>query len=138
LFLPVAFLCGGLAIHQSVWPYSDTPINSLDIGYYLPTFVLGVALAVTTRHGNFKISDRSATASRLLVTFVIIISTPGTRHILFGIPLRYQLPAWFIHFGLLWSIFIASSLDKESFGKLSGCGAFRGMGAWSYPIYLFH
>lgn len=127
-----------LFLHQTIWPYSSTPINSIDIAYYLPTFAVGVFLAFLPLD-RFKSSSAFEIIGVGGTVFAIVISTPGARHYIFGTALDFRLSSWFIYFGFLWAFFLALILNgKGLFGRCFAHPLMRRIGAWSYPIYLFH
>lgn len=124
---------------QMIWPYANAPINTLNLGYYFITFVTGVALAIIMKASKTSYSHRVVTMVGVAVIFVILLSTPGTRYILFGFPLDYSLSNWFVYFGFIWSFFIYFTLNlKGVYCGLLVSPLLRSLGAWSYPIYLFH
>lgn len=138
LFLAVMLFVIVLGIQQTIWPYADAPINTLELGYYFITFVTGVMLAIAMPLKRLP-SYGAAQVVCVAVICLIMLSTPGARYALFGYPLDYSLSNWFVYFGFIWAFFIYFTLnEKRCYGGLLLSTALRSLGAWSYPIYLFH
>lgn len=147
--LSVAWRIGGVAVifiiflpfiilHQIIWPYSSTPINSIEVAYYLPTFVAGMILAFISLD-KITISPTMEIFVIGLVVSVVALSTPGARYHLFGQALDYSLSSWFVQFGFMWAIFVAFMLNSRGLvAAFFASSLMRKVGAWSYPIYLFH
>ena len=79
-----------LGIQQTIWPYANALINTLDLGYYFTTFVIGVMLAIALPSKNLSFYGAAHVVS-LAVICLIMLSTPGARYALLGYPLDYSL-----------------------------------------------
>ena len=96
-------------------------------------------LSIAIKTSKHLPSHRATTLVGVGVIFVILLSTPGARYILFGYPLDYSLSNWFVYFGFIWSFFIYFTLNLNGvYGGLLVNPPLISLGAWSYPIYLFH
>lgn len=127
-----------VVLHQIMLPYSSTPINSIDVAYYLPTFIAGMVLAFVP-FGKIKISSMMEIFFIALAAIVVALSIPGARYYLFGWTLDYSLSSWFVQFGVGWAIYVAVMLNaKGVFAVFFASSLMRKIGSWSYPIYLFH
>ena len=136
--LMFVFLIILIIFHQVIWPYWNTSINSIYVAYYLPTFITGMFLAVIPLY-KLKVSSALEMFVVGFVVIVVVLSTPGARYHLFGQPLDYSLSSWFVYFGFVWALFVAFMLNARGFfAKFLASSLIRKMGAWSYPIYLFH
>lgn len=136
--LIIIFFLAFIILHQIIWPYTSTPINSIQEVYYLPTFIAGMILAFISLD-KIKISSTMEIFVIGLAVSVVALSTPGARYHLFGQALDYSLSSWFIQFGFVWAVFVAFMLNARGFvAAFFASSLMRKIGAWSYPIYLFH
>lgn len=136
--LSLLLIVAMLFVHQLIWPYGVTPINTINVNYYLPTFVFGVLLAFVPMQ-KLKISVVLSFIGSMTFVIVLLISTPGARLFLFGTPLDFRLSTWFVYYGAFWAIFIAFALTDSAFlGVFFTTPVMRLIGSWSFSIYLFH
>lgn len=138
--VPTLLLCATLILgHQLVWPYWDTPDNSVLTRWYLPSFILGCYIAVLMPEVRKNINERNATLVGFFVITMLVALTPGVRNYIFGMPFDRWLMDKFVFLSALWALFLLFHADgKGLFGRVLKHKVFVKLGAWSYSIYLIH
>jgi peptidoglycan/LPS O-acetylase OafA/YrhL len=136
-----AFVAGAIAASSWLWPPSETPLNSLNLGYYLPVFLLGSYAAVL----DDKFARTAAPKYEFLalgalgIVFLLFASVAGA---LLGEEVD---KAWqhhnYIGFGALWSFVILAMLRSRQNGwlaRLFSSVPLRVIGVVSFSTYLWH
>lgn len=125
--------------HQLIWPYWNTPENSISTHWYIPSFVLGCYAAVAIGSIRTHVTATTALIIAVFVFISLLLLSPGGRNALLGMPFDGWLQNKFILLSVLWTLFILFLAEgKGAVGSLMKTTFFRRVGAWSYSIYLFH
>lgn len=128
-----------VVLHQLAWPYWNTPANSIDTAWYLPSFFIGCYAAIIVDPLSKRISSAVSTLIGVGVLVAFLVLSPGGRLVLLGMPLDGWLMDKFIPLSFLWALFVVALADgKGVIGSILKTGFLRRMGAWSYSIYLIH
>lgn len=136
-----AFVGGAIAASSWLWPPSETPLNSLNLGYYLPIFLLGSYAAVLDNQFSRAASPKFEflALGALGAVFLLFASVAST---LFGEEID---KAWqhhnYVAFGALWSFVILAMLRCPEKGWLAWIFAsvpLRVLGVVSFSTYLWH
>ncbi|MDQ0299623.1 peptidoglycan/LPS O-acetylase OafA/YrhL [Salibacterium salarium] len=132
-----------IVVHQMIFPYTDAVYSSINVFQYLPVFVCGCFTAAF--HILLKKVDISRNVKILfdilciLLIIGIVLLIPGVREYVFGIPTSGYLINWFIHFGLIWSVFILLMLNGYGIvRKFFESKVFIFLGHISFSGYLIH
>lgn len=128
-----------IALQQSIWPFWDTPENSIDTRWYLSSFTIGSFIAVAHHHLRNKLDGRLADICGLFVIVLVVLSFPYLRYLILDMPIDKWLMNKFLWFSILWGLFIL--VLAEGKGRLGGMLrhiVLRKIGEWSYSIYLIH
>ena len=130
-----------IGLTSSIWPPSATPLNSLNLGYYLPVFLLGSYAAVLDARlprARAAVFDALTLAS-LAIVLLLFASVAG---LLLGDALDKD---WqhnsYIGFGFVWSTAVLAALRSVDGGWLAKALAsapMRLIGVVSFSIYLWH
>jgi peptidoglycan/LPS O-acetylase OafA/YrhL len=128
-----------IAIEQLCWPYWHTPINAIEVNYYLTPFTTGVFFAAIYERLKPYATSKNANLIGFATMIGCLVSLPISKLYFFKTPLDLSLANQFIYFGLIWALFIVFTLEgKGLYGRLLCTSFFRMIGKWSYSIYLFH
>jgi len=93
-----------IAAHQVFWPYWQTPENSIQLIWYLPTFLLGTAAAMM-RHRTLDVRSAQP-AIAIAIVALIVLSAPLTLNALFDIPPSRYLMDKHLFFGVGYAVLI--------------------------------
>lgn len=123
---------------QALFPYWRTPTNSIDVLWYLPCFLCGIAAAFVLEDRRWQPGARTADAIGVVCLLLIAVTTPWMQHLLSG---RVLVPIddKFVFLGVLWAQFVLT--QARSAGLLAralGSRALTTVGRASYSIYLMH
>lgn len=128
-----------LIAQQVLWPYWQTPENSAQTRWYLPSFLLGSAAALLLPHLRQLPRARLATPFALTTLLILLLVLPGSRLWLLGTPLSVDLMDKHLYLGLLWTVFLLLLVDGHGLaGRLLSSRPLAWLGAISYSTYLFH
>ncbi|HZX51474.1 MAG TPA: acyltransferase [Pseudomonas sp.] len=129
----------GIYIQQMLWPYWATPQSSIITSWYFSSFLCGTCIAICYRatDGARLAKYRDVLGSLILVA--IIASIPGARYMLLDTPMTNDLLDKHLPLSILWCAFILLFVGGSgTIGELLQHKWIVLVGAWSYPIYLFH
>lgn len=145
--LPVILLTLALiGFCQWMWPPSESTVNEIRVGYYLPIFFMGSMLSVVYRYWqtNRLIENQRIVLFVEILGFLagaaLIVMTPSISSRLFG----QTVPRDFYHkefvlYGLLWSVVVFAAI--AGFGilrRLFELNVLRYLGFISFSMYLLH
>lgn len=137
-----AILLAGIALlvlQQSVWPYWQTPENSADTRWYLPSFLFGILAALLLPYLRSLPRIRLATPFALFTLLILLLALPGSRLWLFNTPLSDDLLDKHLYLGLMWACFTGLLLEGHGLaGRLLCSRPLAFLGIVSYSTYLFH
>jgi peptidoglycan/LPS O-acetylase OafA/YrhL len=118
---------------QGFWPFWKTPINSIQLRWYLGCFLIGINLMVSFED-FVKITQNIRDFLCLLMVVVLILLSPGF-HLQHGNDLANK----FLVVSIIWACFIVCCVQgKGLMGTFLKNSIFFYLGKWSYSIYLFH
>jgi peptidoglycan/LPS O-acetylase OafA/YrhL len=128
-----------IIIHQFFFPFFELKENVIGMMWYIPSFLIGIITSVIYSNKRMKISLLRSDLMVTAVVALIVLSSPGARHALFGTEMTKNLQQQFIPLSLLWAVFLLLLVDgKGLWGKLMASTIFKKLGHWSFSIYLFH
>ena len=128
-----------ILIHQFFYPFFEQKESSIGMMWYIPSFLIGIITSVVYSNKCVKLSALKSNLIVTLVVALIVLSSPGARHAIFGTEMTKDLQQQFIPLSLLWAVFLLLLVDgKGLWGKLMASTAFKKLGHWSFSIYLFH
>ncbi|AUZ55514.1 hypothetical protein B1L07_10930 [Stenotrophomonas acidaminiphila] len=87
---------------QALYPFWMTPENSVQMRWYVASFVIGVACAVLYAQSDEQPSLRRVQLVILLTVALLMLAMPVTRNILFGMPYGPWLRDKFVFISLIW------------------------------------
>lgn len=129
------------ALAQWRWPAAAAPTNGVQLGYYLPVFLGGVAAAWVAR--AWPAQPHRARLWRglgWLVLAGLVLTVPGVWATLTGSSFNPEFNhRWFAGFGLAWALLLLAVLRGG--GGLARCFAsapMRLVGVVSFSLYLWH
>lgn len=125
-------------IHQSIFPFWDLKGNSIEMLWYIPSFLTGIVASIIHEHG-ISIKNWLSTLLIIIIALSFIVSSPGVLYYSFGVEMSNYLQKQFIPLSILWSLFIILLIDgTSSASKFVTASAMNHLGKWSFSIYLFH
>lgn len=133
----VAAVAISVGAHQLSWPYWQTPENSINLAWHLPTFLFG-ATAAYLRHVTFP-RDLAREALPIMILVAVALSAPAVRYAIFDIsPTRYLMDKH-LWMGLAYAVVICCVVSRPTrVTQWFDSGAMIWMGRVSYSTYLFH
>ncbi|WP_137819719.1 acyltransferase [Pseudomonas sp. 2FG] len=135
----VVFTVIFIAVHQALFPFWELQESSIFTSWYVPSFIFGCTGAVIYTKLSTAISGRASLYIGIGILLLMILSSPGARFYLFGIPMTDDLMNKHIPFSLLWLFFIMALIDGRGWlGAVLRTAPISMIGKWSYSIYLFH
>ena len=126
-----------ILVCQALYPFWMTPENSIQMRWYVASFVIGVACAVLYAQSDEQPSLRRVQLVVLLTVALLVLAMPVTRNILFGMPYGPWLRDKFVFISLIWGVFLFFCADRLS-GAGLGRRVFDRIGECSFSIYLIH
>lgn len=136
----ILFLCILIIIFEVIFPYTSFPVNSININWYIPVFLIGVILAYCYKY--FESKQMKNIAFDILFCVVIIlmlISVPYFKSLIFNINPDNYLQNKYLYFAIGWSIIIVSIQNSKYIIKyLNNTKIFMFLGNISFPLYLIH
>lgn len=124
--------------HQSILPFWDLKGNSIEMLWYIPSFLAGIVTSII-HEKEISIKNWISTSSVMIIILSFIVSSPGVLYFLFGVEMSNYLQKQFIPLSILWSLFIILLIDgTSSASKLVTTSTMNFLGRWSFSIYLFH
>lgn len=124
---------------QLWWPYSMTPVNSIDVAWYVPCFMIGVVGSVLYMDIQNILTVRLVNIISVMSIFIIVMFYPSVRNLLTGGDSRTDITKMFIPIGLVWTVFVVASISGRGvLGSILQNAMIRKIGEWSFSIYLFH
>ncbi|MEE3331392.1 MAG: acyltransferase [Myxococcota bacterium] len=141
LWAITALVVAVIAASSWLWPASQTPQNSLNLGYYLPVFLIGSYAAVLDAHLP---ATRSPRFDALVVACFALValsfaSVAGT--LLGEAPDKSWQHHNYIGFGIVWSTLLLATLRSREDGWITRALSsvpLRLVGIISFSIYLWH
>lgn len=128
-----------IGLLQLVWPYWQTPYNSLSTTWYLPCFIWGCAAAVAFDSVRPWVTPQRATLAGTGIVLVMVLVSPWPMHVLFDAPYDTWLRNQFVYLSLLWAVFVLFSADGRGlWGRWLSSLPLRTLGQWGYSLYLIH
>ncbi|ELW7387197.1 acyltransferase [Yersinia enterocolitica] len=128
-----------IVIHQMIYPFFELKESSIGMMWYIPSFLMGIITAVVYSNKKINILPNKSDLIVTIIFSLIVLSSPGARHALFGMEMTKDLQQQFIPLSFLWAIFLLLLVDgKGLWGKLMASTVFKKLGHWSFSIYLFH
>lgn len=121
--------------HQTIWPFWTTPENSIDLVYYLPTFMFGMLTALLAGH---TASTRVLWAAVIGIFAATILVTPAARYILLDLATSRYLMTWQLLFGASFAVLLWCVIGRPRIARIFDVAPLRFAGRVSYPTYLFH
>ncbi|WP_395598299.1 hypothetical protein AB4P95_01225 [Pseudomonas sp. A1437] len=104
-----------ISVHQFVWPYWNTPENSISTLWYIPTFVLGWYAAVSISALRKYINSVSAIFVAVLVILSLFFLVQDEQIPILGMPFYGWLQNKFIMLSFSWMLFLAFLADGRGF-----------------------
>jgi len=141
LWAVTALVVAVIAASSWLWPASETPQNSLNLGYYLPVFLIGSYAAVLDAHLP---AARSVRFDAVVVACfaLVALSFASVAGALLGEALD---KSWqhqnYIGFGIVWSALLLATLRSREDGwiaRVLSSVPLRLVGVVSFSIYLWH
>ncbi|TAK39179.1 MAG: acyltransferase [Lysobacteraceae bacterium] len=129
-----------LALATWAWPPSQTGINDVRLGPYLPLFLAGgAAAAIDLRIGHGGAS-RGWGIAGLLACAAFVLTLPETWAALSGTPVDHKLThTWFVFFGVTWATLLLAVLHGPRWLRAPFAWApMRLLGVVSFSAYLWH
>jgi peptidoglycan/LPS O-acetylase OafA/YrhL len=125
--------------HQIIWPYWHLPESSTETVWYLPSFAIGAACAVTYDVMPRSVSDRTRAFAAVAVLTGVALSTPLLRAIALGQAPTNDLMNKFLFFSLAWGAFVMAVVEGQTaLHVVFARGFLPKVGEWSYSVYLLH
>ena len=122
-------------IHQFFYPYWLLPENSIEVRWYIPAFLVGIAAAFLDR----EVHSRTANICGFAVILIVLLATPFMRQQILGIKPTGYLTNKYLYFCVLWAIFIVTQAQAAGLiGRVMQSRYMAALGHWSYSIYLIH
>jgi peptidoglycan/LPS O-acetylase OafA/YrhL len=120
-----------------LFPARNTPENSIELRWYIPCFMAGMAIAVIKP--SLKSYPWLCTSVNTLI-FCGLVMTTNYFRILIGGP---HDPSWLMNkfppIAIAWSFVVAVNIDIGGiWSKFWNMPLLQATGKWSYSIYLFH
>ncbi|MFW0758498.1 acyltransferase family protein [Pseudomonas sp. H11T01] len=135
--LPASALA--LIVHQVAAPYWETPENSINTYWYLPSFMFGCCAAVFQDFSRKIVTSKTSTVVTVVCVAAIVLMMPWGRNYFFGAPLDNWLQNKFVFLSFILSIFLLFSIDaKGIIGLLLTSPPLKRLREWSFSIYLVH
>jgi peptidoglycan/LPS O-acetylase OafA/YrhL len=124
---------------QWLWPYWETPTANSAVKWYLSCFAMGAIAAMYVEQSARWATARNTDLVAFTFLFVVLLVSPYSRYIFFGVePGRYLLNK-FVYFGVLCAVLVVFVIHgRGMIGVLVGSYFLRQVGRWSYSIYLVH
>ncbi len=138
-FLFCAVACSLIFTVAALYPWWETPENTLQLGYYAGVFIMGSLAAWLHGSKEYKLVSRVycnllSIAILLVVVFIVVLSKAGV----FGDPDNFLMDKQ-IMFGFLFSCLSFFVIGrKTAVSRLFDMQWLSAIGRWSYSIYLFH
>ncbi|MBT9500749.1 MAG: acyltransferase [Burkholderiaceae bacterium] len=131
-----------LAVAHALFPAAATPINSSNLGFYLPVFVAG-SLCAWWMHAT---APRASTAPRLLgvldmlALLALLCSAPAVYHAAGWARGPDALHRSFVAWGLFWGLILVGMLRGllPYWVRVLQQSPWRACGRWCFGIYLLH
>lgn len=128
-----------LFIHQIYFPYSKTAENTIDLLWYLPVFIFGIAISIVYNKYKLDMPDKWRDLMGFIILALIISVAPGIIKEIYHLQDTVYLMNKFTPLGILLSIFILLFIDAQGLiGKFVSSKIFRVFGKYSFSIYLYH
>jgi peptidoglycan/LPS O-acetylase OafA/YrhL len=122
-----------------VFPYTEAPENSTQVGWYAPCFLFGVIAAMAMDGKAAQFSSRTRWTYNIAMAVTLVLMTNPFRQTLFPWTPNDWLMNKFILLGAMFSFFLVLNINSQGLSSLLlGNKCFSAIGTWSYSIYLFH
>ena len=127
-----------VALQQVVFPYYATPESSVELGWYLATFLFGAAAAILCEVPTLQRYRSDAIA--WVIFGGLILAIPALRTLLLGLAPSSYLLDKHLQIGAAFAVVIWSIVGRQDsvLARLLDNPFFATVGKWSYSIYLFH
>lgn len=135
-----------IGLCQWFWPSSESTVNEIRVGYYLPIFLMGSMLSVVYRYWQTnRLTENKKTAVfieilGIFAAVLLILMTPSISSRIFG----QNLPKDFYHkefvlYGVLWSLVVFAVIAGAGMlRRLFELSVLRYLGFISFSMYLLH
>lgn len=121
------------------FPYTETPENSTQVGWYVPCFLLGMIAAMIMDSHVARLSPWVRWTYNITMTVTLALMINPFRQTLFPWTSNDWLMNKFTFLGAMFSVFLVLNINSQGLSSLLfGNRYFSAIGAWSYSIYLFH
>lgn len=137
----VALLAALLVLARRQWPAAQAPVNGVQLGFYLPVFLAGVAAAwIAQEWPSLRRLARAWRAAGWLLLAVLALVTPALWAAISGEGYNPELGhRWFTAFGFGWALLLLSVLWGEGvLSRLFASAPMRLVGVVSFSAYLWH
>lgn len=122
------------------WPQSETPVNDIHLGHYLPVFLCGVFAARI----DLALQGRGGTRGWAVAGVIAIAAFAATLPAVWAwltdtVPRPELGHQWFLFFGILWSVLLLAVLHGPGWLRRPFAHpAPRMVGVVSFSAYLWH
>ncbi len=137
----VALLAALLVLARRQWPAAQAPVNGVQLGFYLPVFLAGVAAAwIAQEWPSLRRLARAWRAAGWLLLAVLVLVTPALWAAISGEGYNPELGhRWFTAFGFGWALLLLSVLwGGGVLSRLFASAPMRLVGVVSFSAYLWH
>lgn len=123
------------------WPAAEAPVNSVQLGYYMPVFLAGVGAAwVGHAWPLWRQQMRAWRVTGWLLLAALAVATPAIWSAVLGTAYAPDLNhRWFTAFGLGWALLLLSVLwGGGVLSRFFASSPMRLVGVVSFSAYLWH
>lgn len=121
------------------FPFTETPENSTQVGWYVPCFLLGMIAAMGMANSVARLSSWARWTYNMAMAVTLVLMTNPFRQALFPWTPNDWLMNKFIFLGAMFSFFLVLNINSQGLSNvLLGNKCLSAIGTWSYSIYLFH
>lgn len=137
----LALLAALLVFARWRWPVAQAPVNGVQLGFYLPVFLAGVAAAwVGQAWPSLRLRARTWRVAGWLLLVALVAVTPALWSAIRGDAYNPEVNhRWFTAFGLGWALLLLSVLwGGGTLSRFFASAPMRLVGVVSFSAYLWH